>query len=190
MKLILSMSAIGDDIYAIAKSDEHKYVSKEVAGYIKNTIAGIFSRFPYAKSKFKGVRYTKRLTSSLDPFDRCLRISIMSTGGSLAEAQLQESKGNRVGFLVHNGPNEAFTALIVHETAHFIDLSVKLKHSGDDDTLVAYQSAKRELRKQVGNPSEYAATNEGEWFAEQFTQEYLGSSGNGPLMSLVKKFMD
>ena len=188
MKLILSMSG---DIYDIAKSDEHKYVSKEVAGYIKNTIASIFSRFPSAKPKFKGVRYTKRTTSSLDPFDRCLRISILSTGGSVADAQLQESKGNsKVGFLVHNGPDEAFTALIVHEMAHFIDLSVKLKHSGDDDTLVAYQSAKRELRKQVGNPSEYAATNEGEWFAEQFTQEYLGSSGNGPLMSLVKKFMD
>lgn len=191
MKLILSMSAIGDDIYAVAKSDESKYVSTEVAAHIKNTVASVFKLFPSAKSKFKGVRYTKRVTSSLDPFDRCLRLSTRVTGGSLADAQVQESKGNtKAGFLVHNGPHEAFTALVVHEMAHFIDLSVKLNHAGDDDTLVAYQQAKRELRKKVGNPSEYAATNDGEWFAEQFTLEFLGNSGKGPLISLVKTFLD
>lgn len=187
MKVMLALA--GEEIYDVSKEEEAKLVSKEVAAFIKKTIGGILLLFPEAKKQFKGVRYTKRLTSSLNPFDRVLTISTMSTGGTVAEAHRSQSKGNKDGFVVHNGEHEAFTALIVHEMAHFLDLSVKLKFKGNDDVLTEYVQAKRELRKQVGNPSEYAATHEGEWFAEQFTVEYMGR-GPKPLIGLLHRFRD
>lgn len=187
MKVMISLA--GEEIYDVPKSDEAKFVSKEVAAFIKKTIAQIFLLFPEAKKSFKGVRYTKRLTSSLNPFDRVLTISTLSTDGTVAEAHLSQSQGNKDGFVVHNGTHEAFTALIVHEMGHFIDLSIKLKFKNDQDVLTEYQQAKRELHKQVGNPSDYAATHEGEWFAEQFTVEFMGH-GERPLFALLQKFRD
>jgi hypothetical protein len=187
--MIILLSTSDDGIYDVPKTEEHKYVSKEVAAFIKKTQAGIFKLFPEAKKKFKGVRYTKRVTSSLDPFDRTLRVSTMATGGTVAEAQRIQSQGNKSGYMVHDGPHEAFTSLIVHETAHFIDHAVKLKFKNNDDVLIEYQQAKRALRKQIGNPSPYAETHEGEWFAEQFTVEYMGK-GDGPLFTLLRRFYE
>ena len=188
MKVLLSLA--GEEIYEVSKEEEARLVSPEVAAFIKKTIGGIFLLFPESKKFFKGVRYTKRLTSSLNPFDRMLTLSTMSTGGTIAEAHLSQSKGNKDGFVVHNGTHEAFTALIVHEMAHFIDLSVKLRFKNNDDVLSEWMHAKRDLRKQVGNPSEYAATHEGEWFAEQFTVEYMGVGKARPLFALLHQFRD
>lgn len=173
----------------IEKSDESKYVSHEVNAHIKKTLGALALVFPDARKYLKAVRYTHSVTSSFEPWERELRISVLGTSSTLAEAQRHQSKGNQPGYTVHSGEHEAFTSLIVHEFAHCIDNCIKTKFKGDDDTQTAYQQDKRALQKQVGNPSPYAATRENEWFAEQFTVEWLGR-GNGPLTKIILSYLN
>lgn len=173
----------------IEKADESKFVSAEVAKHVKKLLGALGLVFPQARKYLKAVRYTHSVTSSFEPWDRELHISVNGTGGSVADAQRLQSEGNKPGFIVHGGAHEAFDSLIVHEFAHCIDNCIKTKFKGDDDTQTAYQQEKRALQKAIGNPSPYAATRENEWFAEQFTVEWLGK-GNGPLIKIILDYLN
>lgn len=173
----------------IDKSDESKYVSHEVSAHVKKTLGALALVFPKARKYLKDVRYTQSLISSFEPWERELRISVMGTDSTLAEAQRRQSKGNQPGYTVHSGEHEAFTSLIVHEFAHCIDNCIKTKFKKDEDTQIAYQQDKRALQAAIGNPSPYAATRENEWFAEQFTVEWMGK-GNGPLIKIILDYLN
>lgn len=174
----------------IEKSDESKFVSLMVSKHVLKILGALATVFPEPRKYLKAVRYTHSVTSSFEPWDRELHISVNGTDDTVAKAQLHQSKGNKPGYTVHGGEHEAFDSLIVHEFAHCIDNCIKTKYKKDEDAQISYQQEKRALQKQLGNPSEYAATRENEWFAEQFTVEWMGGRGKGPLIKLILSYLN
>jgi len=169
---------------AMASTD----VSPEVAKHVKKKLASLGLIFPKAAKFLKGVEYTDRLTSEFDRETRKIRLTTAFTRGTVADAQRECGKANPPGFVVHDGPHEAFDALIVHEYGHCIHATIAHECGHDDDAWGHYKSTLRDLRKKLGNPSEYAAKNETEWLAEQFTVEWMGK-GNGPLIKLFLELL-
>lgn len=183
MKLLISLSDVD---YSIPESDRAKFVSDECYRHILREVGGIFVLFPKMRSWFKGVKFTKKLTSSFNPWDRCLVLSVYGLDGTVLDADKALLHANKRGFNVHE--DDGLNSLIVHEMSHAIDHWVRFvckKQIDPDDKLLEYQQMKRQLRSVLGNPSEYAKENESEWFAEQFTYELLGS-GRGELIDYIK----
>ena len=171
MKILISLS---NTIYDVAPADRAKYVSDECYRHILRSVGGIFVLFPGMRGWFKGVRFTKKLTSSFDPFDRFLVLSTHGLDGSVADANKVISLSNKPGFCVFQA--QGLDSLIMHELGHAYDHWVRhmLKRRAHPETeLSEYQDMKAEFRKVLGSPSEYALKNSQEWFAEQFALEVM-----------------
>nr|DAF93720.1 MAG TPA: Lethal factor [Myoviridae sp. ctshb19] len=162
-------------------ADEHKFVTPEVRKHIDKTLNKLAIIFPQVRKYVKAVRFVNSSTSEFDREHRELRISTYTTRGTVAQAQLEQSQGNKDGFVVHNGKHEAFDALINHEFGHAIHGCIVDSMRDDEDGYAAYMKGIRALRDKLGFPSEYAKQNEREWLAEQFTAEWMGK-GNGELI--------
>lgn len=172
MKLLISLSDVD---YSIPESDRAKFVSDECYRHILRGVGGVFVLFPQMRSWFKGVRFTKKLTSSFDPWDRQLVLSVYGLDRSVEHADHTLFKANKPGFNVHE--TRGLDSLIAHEMGHAVDHWVRsvLKTQEDSDNLLKeYQDSKRFLHATLGNPSIYARENDSEWFAERFALEHLG----------------
>lgn len=184
MKIRISLSSVD---YDVANTDRSKYVSDECHRHILRSVGGVFILFPGMRSWFKGVRYTKKLTSSFDPFDRKLVISTYGLDGTVGQANEILSKANKPGFSVFQ--QHAFDSLIIHETGHAVDHWIRFKHRNDDEALTQYAEDKKQLFAQLPPPSEYAKKNQQEFFAEQFAQDHMGK-GERYLINMLLKWRD
>jgi len=140
-------------------------VSPEVHDGILAHIAKLQKLYGVPDWVFKGVAYTQGLTSDYDSFTKRLTFSTNGLGGTWKAAE--QTVGDR-GYSVTVG-DRGLSSLIDHEYAHAVDAHIK--QSLDDDGFAAWKAAKEDLRKRLGDPSEYSKKNLGEWFAERFALE-------------------
>ena len=151
-------------------------VSPEVHDGILARIAKLQKLYGVPDRVFKGVAYTPGLTSDYDNFTKRLTFSTNGLGGTWKAA---EQAVTDHGYSV-NVSDRGLSSLIDHEYAHAVDAHVK--QSLDDDGFAAWKAAKEDLRKRLGDPSEYSKTNLGEWFAERFALEQGGGTDQRTLL--------
>jgi hypothetical protein len=184
MKILVSLSDVD---YLVPETERAAYVSDECHRHILRSVGGVFVLFPGMRKYLQGVRYTKKLTSSFDAFDKELTYSTYGLSGTVQEAQELLARANKPGFSVHQA--RGFDSLIIHELGHAVDHWIRWKHRHDEDALDAYWQDKHELFKTLPHPSQYALKNASEFMAEQFALEYLGH-GKRALIELLFKWRD
>jgi hypothetical protein len=167
-----------------------KFVSRACRAYIEKSIRALCVLFPL-KAWLGPVQYTNSLNSEFDAFGKSLRFAVVHLGGTVEQAQIDMRYDSDENFFVHN--DRAFDALITHEFGHAVNNWIidNLKLMDDaDELLTDWQATKRRLEKELGYPSEYARKNNGEWFAERFTLEYLSRGVDRHLLRAINEFMD
>lgn len=174
--------------FDVADSERAGYVSDECHRHILRSVGGVFVLFPGMRSWFRGVRYTKKLTSSFDPFGRMLVLSTFGLNGTVKEAQDALANANKPGFSVMQ--ERGLDSLVAHELGHAVDHWIRWKNSTDDDALDEYQDQKINILKKLGPPSEYAKTNRWEQFAEQFALEFLRGDSKARLINMLLSWRD
>lgn len=151
-------------------------VSPEVHDGILARIAKLQKLYGVPDRMFKGVAYTPGLTSDYDKFTKRLTFSTNGLGGTWKDA---ERAGMDNGYSVTVG-GRGLSSLIDHEYAHAVDAHIK--QSLDDGGFADWKAAKEDLRKCLGDPSEYSKKNLGEWFAERFALEQGGGTDQRTLL--------
>lgn len=184
MKILVSVSTD----YDVADSERAKYVSDECHRHILRSVGGVFVLFPRMRSWFRGVKYTKKLTSSFDPFDRVMVISTYGLNGAVNEAQDALANANKPGFSVLQ--ERGLDTLIAHEMGHAVDHWIRAKQNGDMEALEGYQDQKLNILKKLGHPSEYSKKNSSEHFAEQFAFEFLRGDNKAHLLNMLLDWRD